>query len=177
MSVHPRVTLIVARARNGVIGRDNTIPWHLPEDLKHFKASTMGHAVVMGRRTFDSIGRPLPGRRIVVLTRDPGWSHVGCERAGSIESAMRLLADQGEIFIAGGAEVYGLALAHATRMLITDVDLEPEGDTWFDEPDADRWQCLKSTYAVSSSGLGYTIRELVRRPEPASSATISLSPL
>jgi dihydrofolate reductase len=159
----PRVTLIVAKARNGVIGRDNTIPWHLPEDLKHFKATTLGHAVLMGRRTFDSIGRPLPGRRIIVLTRDPEWAYPGCERAASIESALALLADQEEIFIAGGAEIYRQALVHASRMLITEVDLAPEGDTWFDEPSPHEWKCLKRETAVSASGLQYTIAELVRR--------------
>ncbi len=76
-----RVTIVVARARNGVIGRDNALPWHLPEDLKHFKATTFGHAIVMGRRTFESIGRALPGRRTIVVTRDPDWAHAGCERA------------------------------------------------------------------------------------------------
>jgi len=173
----PRVTLIVARARNGVIGRDNAIPWHLPEDLKHFKASTMGHAVVMGRRTFDSIGRPLPGRRIVVLTRDPGWARAGCERAGSIESALALLADRAEIFIAGGAEVYRQALPHSVRMLITDVDLAPQGDTWFEEPDPRDWQCVDHSQAQSDSGLHYSIRELIRRDSAAGSATIDVSPL
>jgi dihydrofolate reductase len=177
MPRQPRVTLIVARARNGVIGRDNAIPWHLPEDLKHFKASTLGHAVVMGRRTFDSIGRPLPGRRIVVLTRDPNWAHAGCERAGSLEEAMKLLADQQDVFVAGGAEVYREALPIASRLLITEVDLEPAGDTWFDEPDPSSWQCVKATEAVSATGLGYTIRDMVRRPERAGSATISVSPL
>ena len=176
-ATRPRVSLIVARARNGVIGRDNAMPWHLPEDLKHFKSMTMGHALVMGRRTFDSIGRPLPGRRIVVLTRDPGWARGGCERAGSIEAALALLADQREIFIAGGAEIYRQALPHAIRMLITDIDLAPEGDTWFEEPDPRDWQSVNRSEAQSASGLHYSIRELVRRDSPAGSATIDVSPL
>ena len=90
MGERPRVTLLVARARNGVIGRDNTLPWHLPEDLRHFKATTMGHPIVMGRRTYESIGRPLPGRRTIVVTRDPTWTQPGCERAGSLDEAIRL---------------------------------------------------------------------------------------
>ena len=84
----PRLTVVVARARNGVIGRDNALPWHLPEDLQHFKATTMGHPILMGRRTFESIGRPLPGRRSIVLSRDPGWAREGCERAGSLDEAI-----------------------------------------------------------------------------------------
>ena len=91
----PRITLLVARARNGVIGRDNALPWHLPEDLRHFKATTMGHPIVMGRRTYESIGRPLPGRRTIVVTRDPTWAQPGCERAGSLAEAIRLAGTPG----------------------------------------------------------------------------------
>src|SRR5690606_35588306 len=90
-----RVTIVVARARNGVIGRDNALPWHLPEDLKHFKATTFGHAIVMGRRTFESIGRALPGRRSIVVTRNEHWSSPDCERAGCLDEAIALAREPG----------------------------------------------------------------------------------
>lgn len=165
-----RVTLIVARARNGVIGFENALPWHLPEDLRHFKATTMGHSVVMGRKTFESIGRPLPGRRILVLTRNPHWYHPGCEHAQSIETALAILQGQPEIFIAGGAEIYRQALPFAERLLITDVELEPKGDAWFDEPDPALWECVACAEHVAASGLRYSIRELKRRRAPLQSA-------
>ncbi|MGB7305109.1 MAG: dihydrofolate reductase, partial [Burkholderiaceae bacterium] len=84
------VTIIVARARNGVIGAGSTLPWHLPEELQHFKAATLGHAVIMGRKTFDSIGKPLPGRRNIVVSRNPHWQHPGCETAGDLQQALQL---------------------------------------------------------------------------------------
>jgi dihydrofolate reductase len=173
----PRVTVIVARARNGVIGLRNTLPWHLPEDLRHFKAATLGHAVIMGRRTFDSIGRPLPGRRIVVLSRDPDWRHEGCEHAASLPEALALVAGLPEAFIAGGAEIYRIGLAHADRLLITDIELDPEGDAWFDEPDPAVWRCLSRQEWSAASGLRYAIRELVRRVPAAASVTMPAQPL
>lgn len=173
----PRVTVIVARARNGVIGWRNTLPWHLPEDLRHFKATTLGHAVIMGRRTFDSIGRPLPGRRIVVLSRDPAWRHEGCERAGSLPEALELVAGLPEVFIAGGGEIYHAGLAHADRLLVTDIELDPEGDAWFDEPDPALWRCVSRQEQTAASGLRYAIRELIRRRPAAGSATIEPQPL
>ena len=174
----PRVTLIVARARNGVIGLGNSIPWHLSEDLRHFKATTLGHAVIMGRRTFDSIGRPLPGRRIVVLSRDPSWSHAGCEHAASLETALAATREQREVFIAGGAEVYREAMSRADRLVITEVDLAPEGDAFFEQPDPRVWTCEMQSDHVSSSGIRYSIRILTRAPRPSGgSATISATPL
>jgi len=176
-AVAPRVTVIVARARNGVIGWRNTLPWHLPEDLRHFKTTTLGHAVIMGRRTFDSIGRPLPGRRIIVLSRDPSWRHEGCERAGSLPEALALVASLPEVFIAGGGEIYRAGLVHADRLLITDVELDPAGDAWFDEPDPALWRCVSREERTAASGLRYAIRELIRRMPAAASATMSSQPL
>lgn len=131
-----RVTLIAALGRNGVIGADGTMPWHLPEDLRHFKATTMGHPLVMGRRTFDSIGRPLPGRRTIVITRNPQWHHAGVESAHSFAEALALAGPSDEVFVAGGGEIYAQALPYAHRLVLTEVDAEPEGDTHF--PDWDR---------------------------------------
>jgi len=126
-----RITLIAAVARNGVIGLDGAMPWHLPDELAHFKATTMGHALIMGRTTFESIGRALPGRRTIVVTRDPSWHHAGVEAAHSFPDAVSLAGPADEVFVAGGAQVYAEALPYAHRLLITEVDAEPEGDTWF----------------------------------------------
>jgi len=134
-----RITLIAAVARNGVIGRDGGMPWHLPEELAHFKATTMGHPLVMGRRTFDSIGRVLPGRRTIVVTRDPGWHHADVETAHSFTEAMALAGPADEVFVAGGAQMYEQALPFAHRMVITEVDAEPEGDTSFPQWVRSQW--------------------------------------
>ena len=126
-----RISIIAAVARNGVIGHEGRMPWHLPEELAHFKAVTMGHALVMGRSTFESIGRVLPGRRTIVLTRDPAWQHPGVEAAHSFAEAVSLAGPADEVFVAGGAQVYAEALPYAHRMVLTEIDAEPEGDTWF----------------------------------------------
>ena len=135
------VTLLAAVGRNRVIGRDNDLPWRLPEDLAHFKAVTMGHTLVMGRRTFDSIGRPLPGRRTVVVTRQPDWSAEGVAVAHSLPEALQRAVADGdtEVFVVGGGEVYAEALPVATRLLLTEVDQAPEGDTLFPEVDPADW--------------------------------------
>lgn len=134
-----RISLIAAIARNGVIGKDGRVPWHLPEELEHFKATTMGHPLVMGRRTFESIGRTLPGRRTIVVTRDPAWHHPGVESAHSFAEALSLAGPADEVFVAGGAEVYAEALPFAHRLVLTEVDAEPEGDTWFPSWDRSNW--------------------------------------
>ena len=131
------VTLIAAVARNGVIGADGGIPWHLPEDFAHFKATTLGHTLVMGRATYESIGRPLPGRTTIVLTRDPDWGAEGVLVAGSVEEALAM-AD-GDVFIAGGAAVYAAALPYADQQLISEVDQSPPGDTFFPAFVRDEW--------------------------------------
>lgn len=136
-----RTVIVAAVARNGVIGVDGRLPWRLPEDMARFKRLTMGHALVMGRETFESIGRPLPGRVNIVLTRRPGWSHEGIETAGSLDHALEMVSALGvDAFVAGGAAVYRLALPLADRLEITEVDAEPEGDTWFPEVEWSRWQ-------------------------------------
>lgn len=135
-----RISLIAAVARNGVIGRDGGMPWHLPDELRHFKDTTMGHTLVMGRRTFDSIGRALPGRRTVVVTRDPSWQHAGVEAAHSFAEAIALAGPADEVFVAGGAQVYAEAMPFAHRLVITEVDAEPEGDTWFPAWARDEWR-------------------------------------
>lgn len=133
--------IVAAVGSNGVIGVDGALPWRIPEDLARFKQLTMGHALVMGRATFESIGRPLPGRTNIVLTRNPGWAHDGVVVAKSLSEAIDEAATRGQdAFIAGGAEVYREALDAADRMELTRVDEEPEGDTWFPEVNWSRWE-------------------------------------
>lgn len=134
-----RVSIIAAVARNGVIGREGRMPWHLPEELQHFKATTMGHTLVMGRRTFEGLGRALPGRRTIVLTRDPSWHHPEVEVAHSFPEALSLAGPADEVFVVGGAQVYAEALPYAHRVVLTEVDDEPEGDTVFPEWDRRGW--------------------------------------
>jgi dihydrofolate reductase len=129
----PTITLIVARAQNGVIGREGKLPWHLPADLKRFKALTMGSAMVMGRKTFNSLPGVLPGRRHIVLTRDRGWQAVGAEVAHDVEEA--LLIAQGEpISVIGGADIFALFLPRANRIELTEVLEDVAGDTVIDDP-------------------------------------------
>ena len=158
----PKIVIVVARARNGVIGRDNALPWHLPEDLQHFKATTMGGVLIMGRKTFESIGRPLPGRRTLVLTRDPEWSHPGVERAESLGEALARCADRSEVFVVGGAEVFRQALPRADRIVLTEIAIDPEGDTRFELPEASDWRSEPVFAGLSRTGLSYGIRVLHR---------------
>ena len=133
--------IIAAVARNGVIGIAGRLPWHISEDMARFKELTLGNAVVMGRATHESIGRPLPGRVNIVLTRDPDWSRDGVLTAHSLPDAFGTVAELGvDAYIAGGAEVYASALEESDRLELTEVDLEPEGDTWFPEVDWTRWE-------------------------------------
>jgi len=132
-----KLSLIAALAKNHVIGHDNQLPWHLPEDLKHFKKTTLGKPVIMGRKTFESIGRPLPGRRNLVLTRSTSWSevHADLETFSSLEDALKALRNTPEppveVFVIGGGEIYRQALPLAHRMVLTRVEMEIEGDTTF----------------------------------------------
>ena len=130
---------IVAMADNGVIGRDNGLPWHLPDDLRRFKALTMGHAVLMGRKTWESIGKPLPGRKNVVLTRNRDWRAAGCEAVGSLKEAVALAGDT-TLFVIGGAEVFSLAWPAVGRLELTEVHAEPPGDTWLSGFDRREWR-------------------------------------
>ncbi len=160
----PRITLIVARDRHGGIGRHNALPWHLPEDLQHFKATTLGHPILMGRLTFESIGKPLPGRRNLVMTRNAGWAYAGCERVDSLDAARALCKDAPELFVIGGAQLYASALPQADRLLITEVDTDGQADVFFPQPDPALWERITLEPAVSRTGLPYAIGTWVRRP-------------
>ena len=135
------VVLVAAVAANGVIGDRGTIPWRIPGEQAHFKAVTLGHTLVMGRATYDSIGHPLPGRTTVVLTRDPDWQVEGVVVAASLEEALRV-ADSlpGDVMVAGGAQVYAEALRVADRQVLTRVHLSPEGDTRYPTYDPAEWE-------------------------------------
>ena len=136
----PRVSFLVAMARNRVIGRDNRIPWHLPEDLKRFKALTMGHHIVMGRRTWDSINRLLPGRTTVIVTRNRGFEVPGAKTARSVEEALRACGEDPEIFVIGGEQIFAAALPYAQRLYLSTIDAEIEGDTYMPPIDMREWQ-------------------------------------
>lgn len=137
----PAMTLIVARARNGVIGKNNQLPWRLPQDLAFFKRTTLGAPVVMGRKTHESIGRPLPGRRNIVVSRTPGLKISGCETVTSLNAALALATDANipEIFLIGGAQLYQEGLLLADKMIVTEIDADIEGDAWLAAPDSARW--------------------------------------
>ena len=137
------VSLVVAMGANRVIGVDGGLPWRLPEDLAHFKRVTLGHPMVMGRATFESIGRPLPGRTTIVVTRDPQWRAEGVESAGSLDAALeRARALDPEVFVVGGAQVYAEALERdlVAVLLVTRVAAAPDGDTFFPAIDWERWR-------------------------------------
>ena len=135
-----KVSLIVAMANNRVIGINNTLPWHLPADLKHFKALTMGHHILMGRKTYESIGKPLPGRTSVVITRNTDYAAAGVTIAHNLEAAIAACGGDPEIFIIGGAELYRQAIQLADRIYLTEIELEITGDAHFTELDKSVWK-------------------------------------
>lgn len=135
---HPEITLIIARAANGVIGANGKMPWHLPADLRRFKQLTMGRPMIMGRKTFDSLPAILEGRRHIVLTRDPDWQEEGAEPVATVEEALRL-ANAPHVMVIGGAEIYAMFLGLADRIELTEVALEPAGDAAIAYPDPAVW--------------------------------------
>jgi dihydrofolate reductase len=162
------LVLVVARARNGVIGNAGALPWHIPADLKHFKAMTVGKPVIMGRKTFDSIGKPLPGRHNIVLTRDSGWQAEGVTVVPNLAEAIaaagldpRTRADA--IMIVGGAQIYAEALPSATRIEVTEIDAAPEGDTVMPPFDPARWrEVSRRSHPAVGDTPGYSFVTLVR---------------
>lgn len=152
----PRLSLIAAVAANGVIGSDNALPWRLPEDLKRFKALTLGHPVIMGRRTHESIGRPLPGRRNIVVSRNAAFSAAGCETAASLEAAIAACAGTAdEIFVIGGAQIYAEALPLAERLYLTEIGAEFPGDARFPAFDRDAWRETSRERHSGGNGIGF----------------------
>lgn len=136
-----RIVAVAAYADNRVIGDHGHIPWHLPEDFAHFKRETLGHTLVMGRLTFDSIGRPLPGRRTLVVTRNRAWSHAGVEVVHSLADALARAAEsEGDTVIAGGTQLYRQAMPHLTHQVLTEVHLSPAGDAHYPEFSTSQWR-------------------------------------
>ncbi len=134
------LSIIVAMARNRTIGINNTLPWRCPEDLKHFKALTLGPHMIMGRKTFDSIGKPLPGRTTVVVTRDQNLKIEGCVVAHSLQDAIAACKNDNEVFVVGGAELYALALPFVDTLYITEIQQDVDGDAHFPEFDKNAWR-------------------------------------
>ena len=162
------LVLVYARSRNGVIGRDNQLPWRLPEDMAHFKAMTLGCPVIMGRRTWDSIPpkfRPLPGRRNVVITRQPDWQGEGAERVASLHEALALCAGSPRVCVTGGSEIFRLALPHADVIEMTVIEQDYEGDVHAPELGPE-WVDVARTSAVSASGIPYSFVTLRKSAVP-----------
>lgn len=151
-SQKPRVSIIAAMAANRVIGQGNRLPWHLPEDLQHFKALTMGHHIVMGRKTYDSIGRPLPGRTTVIVTRRPDYTAPDCIAVNSIDAALSVCHGDPEVFFVGGAEIYAQALPIADRLYLTEIKRDFPGDAHFPPFDAGQWQEVSRERHVKENG-------------------------
>ncbi len=135
----PTITLIAAMANDRVIGINNTLPWDLPADMKHFREQTMGKPILMGRKTYDSIGRPLPGRHNIVVSRNVDLAIEGCSVVPSIDAALEAAGDVPEVMVMGGASFYEQLLPHADRLVLTLIDLEIEGDAWFPALEGDEW--------------------------------------
>jgi len=162
------VTIVfhLAHADNGVIGKDGRLPWHIPADLKRFKANTMGKPMIMGRKTFESFRNPLPDRRHIVLTRSKNWASEGAERADSPESALDMAGSDAEhVAIVGGAEIYRLFLDHADRIELTEVHIESDGDTRIDAFDPAIWiETAREDYPAEGDHPAYSFVTLERRP-------------
>jgi dihydrofolate reductase len=167
---NPLVSMIVAMAQNGVIGRDNTLPWRLPEDLRRFKAITMGKSILMGRKTFESIGKALPGRLNFVLTRDRDWRADGVVVVNSVEEALRKVRGTDELIAIGGAEIYRLFMPFARRIYLTQVHAEIEGDTVFPDFDPTQWVDVEYTEHPADEKNVYdvTFMTLERKSAPLS---------
>ena len=155
------LTLVAAMGRNRVIGVDGDMPWHFPEDLKHFKRTTLGGVMIMGRKTFDSIGRPLPGRRSIVITRSTEWSHDGVDVVHSLEEALALAGTEVPVFVVGGGEIYAQALPLATRLVLTEIDDAPDGDTFFPDWPRDQWTETSRSVGETTPELSFVTWERV----------------
>lgn len=159
------ISIVVAIAENNAIGKDNQLLWHLPADLKHFKDLTSGHPILMGRKTYDSIGRPLPNRRNIVITRNPDLELPGAEITNSLAAALELCSTEKEVFIIGGAELYNHALEATNRIYLTRVHQSYEADTFFPEISPSEWNetSIESHLPDEKNGVAYTFSTLERK--------------
>ena len=164
MLLDKTITLVAAMAANRAIGLDGQMPWHLPRELKHFRETTMGKPIVMGRKTWESIGRALPGRQNLVVTRNPRLEAPDCDVAGSLWEAVEMAAGD-EVMIIGGGQLYAEALPMADRMVLTRVDCEPEADTWFPEWNEAEWieSASRDELPDEKNPYAYRVFELKRR--------------
>jgi len=144
--MNTKITLIVAAAENNAIGKDNQMPWHLPNDFKYFKKTTLGHSVVMGRKTFDSIGKPLPERRNIILTRDQDYTSPDVDVANSVDDVLTYCRDEREIFVIGGANVFKQFMPLAQKVYLTRVHTAIDGDAFFPELSENEWQLTRSEH-------------------------------
>lgn len=151
----PQISLIAAVARDGTIGAGNAIPWRIRGEQKHFRGITTGHPIIMGRKTHESIGRPLPGRRNIVVTRNPDYRAEGCEVFSSVEAALAACQEADEVFVIGGAELYRACLPRADRLYLTEIDADFGGDTRFPEFDRSQWRTISRQRHRSEFGWGY----------------------
>lgn len=152
------LSMIVAHADNRVIGKDNDMPWHLPADLAYFKRTTLGKPIIMGRKTYESIGRPLPGRKNIVISRDEEYRAEGVEVVGSVEAALALVSDVEEAMVIGGGAIYKHCLPAAQRLYITHIDANIAGDTYFPEYDLNDWQLAVSEIKAADEKNNYQLR-------------------
>jgi dihydrofolate reductase len=159
------LSLIVAMDSNRLIGRGNALPWHLPADLKHFKSITMSKPIIMGRKTYESIGKPLPGRRNIVITRNPNYQAPGCDVVTSLDAALKAAGNVDEIMIIGGTQIFQESLPVTQRIYLTLIDHEFEGDAWFPEYDLKKWKVSaeeKHRHQDSDTGFEYKFLQLDR---------------
>ncbi len=151
----PRIYLVAAVAANGIIGAKGQLPWRLPEDLKHFKQLTMGHPIIMGRRTWESLKGPLPGRDNIVVTRRPGYDAPGAAIASSLEAALALCLGETVVFVIGGSQLFAESLPIAAGLVMTEIDRDFEGDTRFPHYDRSRWKESQRERHVTADGMKY----------------------
>ncbi|CAM3750685.1 dihydrofolate reductase [Polynucleobacter arcticus] len=162
-ATHPAISMIVARSRNHVIGRDNQMPWKISADLQFFKKVTMGHPVIMGRKTWESIGRPLPGRRNIVVSRNADLQLTGAEVVNSLDAALASLSEFPRVFVIGGEQLFTQAFPKADRLYITEIDIDVEGgDTFFAVPNESEWKEVERTPA-SEDGVTFSFLTLERK--------------
>ncbi|MEK5442164.1 MULTISPECIES: dihydrofolate reductase [unclassified Fredinandcohnia] len=161
------ISLLVAMDRNQLIGKNNDLPWRLPADLAYFKRVTMGHTIIMGRKTYDSIGRPLPGRENIIVTRDTSYKAEGCKVIHSIEEIVKMnqQTDQ-ELFVIGGAEIFKEILPHSDRLYITEINKEFEGDTYFPAFEKDKWKVISREQGIKDEKNPYDYTFLVYEKIP-----------
>jgi len=150
-----QLILVVAYASNRVIGRDNALPWRLRGDLAHFKRTTLGHPIVMGRKTWESLGRPLPGRQNIVITRDPAYAAEGATVVHTLEDALAAAGDAAQVFVIGGAQIYAAALDRADMLIATEVHADVPGDAWFPPLPAGQWRESMREPQPPEDRLGY----------------------